>query len=88
MGMGGPTRFFSLLLLLPERLVFCVQVEFLQKASCGEMFFFLKCIYLGPCWGFVAARGPSLVAGRKGCSLVVESRLLTVVASLVAELRL
>ena len=39
-------------------------------------------------WVFVAAHGPSLVVVSEGYSLVVEHRLFTVEASLVAEHRL
>ena len=68
-GMGDPTRFFSLLLCHPEHLVFCLQVQFLPKTSCTEIFFFLERIHLGLCWAFVAACGLSLAAGSKGCPL-------------------
>jgi len=51
-GMGDPTRFFSLLLLHPEHLVFCLQVQFLHKTSCGEIFFFLfKNVFIWGCAG-------------------------------------
>ena len=46
-----------------------------------RLFFFL-------CWVFIAAQGLSLVVGSEGYSLVAVLRLLTVVASLVAEHRL
>ena len=51
-GMREPTRFFSLLLLHPEHLVFCLQVQFLHKTSCGEIFFFLfKNVFIWGCAG-------------------------------------
>ena len=43
-------------------------------------------IYFSLHWVFVAAGGLSLVSVNGGCSLVAMYRLLTVVASLVAEL--
>ena len=49
--------------------------------------FFFYFIYLWLCWVFIAACGLSLVESG-GCSLVVVSRLLPLVASLVAEHRL
>ena len=45
-------------------------------------------MYLWLLWVFIAARGLSLVAESMGYTVVVELRLLTVVASLAVEPRL
>ena len=52
------------------------------------MIIFFKFIYFWLCWVFIAACGLSLVEVSRGCSLVAMSRLLPLVASLVAEHRL
>ena len=51
-------------------------------------FFFFRFIYFWLHWVFIAARGLSLVAESMGYTVVVELRLLTVVASLAVEPRL
>ena len=60
------------------------------QALCRQEDFFLinlfiLCIYFWLCWVFVAACGLSLVAASGGLLFVVVHRLLTVVASFVAE---